>query len=201
MTRYVLGRFVGIIGVLFIVSIMIFLMIHTIPGGPFDAMPTTSEFREIPEHIREKLMAKYGLDKPLYVQYFRYMWAALRGDFGISFRYGEPVTDFISRSWPATAQLGLSAMAIGIPIGIGLGIVAALRPNTWLDYLTNVVVITTFVTPVFRYRHHEHHHFCGDIEVAAVGWMGGTQAVDPAHLRLCGRPDRRHGPLHAGQHG
>ncbi len=149
MTRYVLGRFAGIIGVLFIVSIMIFLMIHTIPGGPFDAMPTTSEFREIPEHIREKLMAKYGLDKPLYVQYFRYMWAALRGDFGISFRYGEPVTDFISRSWPATAQLGLSAMAIGIPIGIGLGILAALRPNTWLDYLTNVVVITTFVTPVF----------------------------------------------------
>ena len=149
MTRYVLGRFVGIIGVLFIVSIMIFLMIHSIPGGPFDAMPTTSEFREIPEHIREQLMAKYGLDKPLYVQYFRYMWAALRGDFGISFRYGEPVTDFISRSWPATAQLGLSAMAIGIPIGIGLGILAALRPNTWLDYATNVVVITTFVTPVF----------------------------------------------------
>ena len=144
-----LGRFAGIVGVLFIVSIMIFLMIHSIPGGPFDAMPTTSEFREIPEHIREKLMAKYGLDKPLYVQYFRYMWAALRGDFGISFRYGEPVTDFISRSWPATAQLGLSAMAIGIPIGIGLGILAALRPNTWLDYLTNVVVITTFVTPVF----------------------------------------------------
>ena len=149
MARYVLGRFVGIIGVLFIVSIMIFLMIHSIPGGPFDAMPTTSEFREIPEHIREKLMAKYGLDRPLYVQYFRYMWSALRGDFGISFRYGEPVTDFISRSWPATAQLGLSAMAIGIPIGIGLGILAALRPNTWLDYLTNVVVITTFVTPVF----------------------------------------------------
>ncbi|MXZ21707.1 MAG: ABC transporter permease [Caldilineaceae bacterium SB0665_bin_25] len=149
MARYVLGRFVGIIGVLFIVSIMIFLMIHSIPGGPFDAMPTTSEFREIPEHIREKLMAKYGLDKPLYVQYFRYMWAALRGDFGISFRYGEPVTDFISRSWPATAQLGLSAMAIGIPLGIGLGILAALRPNTWLDYATNVVVITTFVTPPF----------------------------------------------------
>lgn len=149
MARYVLGRFAGIIGVLFIVSIMIFLMIHSIPGGPFDAMPTTSEFREIPEHIREQLMAKYGLDKPLYVQYFRYMWAALRGDFGISFRYGEPVTDFISRSWPATAQLGLSAMAIGIPIGIGLGILAALRPNSWLDYLTNIVVITTFVTPVF----------------------------------------------------
>lgn len=149
MARYVLGRIVGIVGVLFIVSIMIFLMIHSIPGGPFDAMPTTSEFREIPEHIRQKLMEKYGLDKPLHVQYARYMWAALRGDFGISFRYGEPISQFISRTWPVTAQLGLSAMAIGVPIGIGMGILAALRPNTWLDYLTNIVVITTFVTPVF----------------------------------------------------
>ena len=58
MARYVLGRFVGIFGVLFIVSIMIFLMIHFIPGGPFDAMPTTSEYREIPEHIRQKLLGQ-----------------------------------------------------------------------------------------------------------------------------------------------
>ncbi len=149
MARYVLGRIVGIIGVLFFVSIMIFIMIHFIPGGPFDAMPTESEHRAIPEHIRQKLMEKYGLDKPLYVQYLRYMWAALRGDFGISFRYGEPISEFIGRTWPITAQLGLSAMAIGIPIGILMGVVAALRPNTWLDYLTNVIVITTFVTPVF----------------------------------------------------
>jgi len=149
MARYVLGRILWIIGVLFAVSIMIFLMIHTIPGGPFDAMPTESEHRDIPEHIRQRLLEKYGLDKPLHIQYIRYMGAALQGDFGISFRYGEPVTEFIGRTWVITAQLGLSAMAVGVPLGIALGILAALRPNTWLDYLTNLFVITTFVTPVF----------------------------------------------------
>lgn len=149
MARYVLGRITGIVVVLWVVSIMIFLMIHSIPGGPFDAMPTMSEHRAIPEHIRQQLLAKYGLDQPLPVQYVRYMWAALQGDFGISFRYGEPVTSVIGRTWYITMQLGLSAMAIGVPLGIGLGIVAALKPNTWLDYLTNVFVITTFVTPVF----------------------------------------------------
>jgi ABC-type dipeptide/oligopeptide/nickel transport system permease component len=135
--------------VLFIVSVMIFLMIHSIPGGPFDNMPSSSEHKAIPEHIRQQLLAKYGLDQPLFVQYLRYMGNALRGDFGISFRYGEPVTDFIGRTWVVTMQLGLSAMAIGVPIGVGLGILAAVRRNTWVDYLTSVLVVTTFVTPVF----------------------------------------------------
>ncbi len=149
MARYILGRLVGILGVLFIVSIMIFLMIHAIPGGPFDNMPTSAEHKAIPEHIRQQLLAKYGLDQPLPVQYINYMANALRGDFGISFRYGEPVTDFVARTWMVTMQLGLSALAIGVPIGIGLGILAAIRPNTWLDYVTSFLVVTTFVTPVF----------------------------------------------------
>ncbi|HMN27122.1 MAG TPA: ABC transporter permease [Caldilineaceae bacterium] len=149
MTRYILGRLAGILGVLLIVSIMIFLMMHTIPGGPFDNMPSTSEHKAIPEHIRQKLLAKYGLDQPLPIQYLRYMGSLLRGDFGISFRYGEPVGDFIGRTWGVTMQLGLASMAIGIPMGIALGILAAIRPNTWLDYLTSFVVVTTFVTPVF----------------------------------------------------
>jgi ABC-type dipeptide/oligopeptide/nickel transport system permease component len=149
MTRYILGRLIGIFGVLFVVSIMICLMIHAIPGGPFDNMPTSAEHKAIPEHIRQQLLAKYGLDQPLPVQYLRYMARALQGDFGISFRYGEPVMDFVARTWGVTMQLGLSAMAIGVPIGIGLGILAAIRPNTWLDYLTSFLVVTTFVTPVF----------------------------------------------------
>jgi peptide/nickel transport system permease protein len=149
MARYILGRIIGILGVLLVVSIMIFLMIHAIPGGPFDNMPTTTEHKAIPEHIRQQLLAKYGLDQPLPIQYLRYMSKLLVGDLGISFRYGEPVADFIGRTWGVTMQLGLAAMAIGVPIGIGLGILAAIRPNTWLDYLTSLLVVTTFVTPVF----------------------------------------------------
>jgi ABC-type dipeptide/oligopeptide/nickel transport system permease component len=144
-----LGRLVGIVGVLLAVSIMIFLIIHAIPGGPFDNSPAGKSEMPIPDHIRTALLAKYGLDQPLYQQYTNYMLNILRGDFGISFRTGEPVTTFIGRTWPATLQLGLIALLLGAPIGIGMGLLAALRPNSWLDYFTSSVVVLTFVTPTF----------------------------------------------------
>ena len=147
MVRYILGRLIGIAGVLFAVSIMIFLIMHAIPGGPFDNSPAGKSEMPIPEHIRAKLLAQYGLDQPLHVQYVRYMLNALRGDLGVSFRTGEPVTAFIARTWPITLTVGLIALAIGAPIGIGMGLLASLRPNTWLDYLTSSVVVLTFVTP------------------------------------------------------
>jgi ABC-type dipeptide/oligopeptide/nickel transport system permease component len=149
LARYILGRLVGVAGVLFAVSILIFLIIHAIPGGPFDNTPAGKSEMPIPEHIREKLLAKYGLDRPLYVQYFSYMGNALRGDLGVSFRTGEPVTEFIARTWPVTMTVGLIALAIGAPIGIGMGLLASLRPNSWLDYLTSSIVVLTFVTPTF----------------------------------------------------
>ena len=149
MFHYVLGRLVGIVGVLFAVSILIFLIVHTIPGGPFDNSPAGKSEMPIPEHIRTQLLAKYGLDQPLHIQYARYMLNALRGDFGVSFRTGEPVTAFVARTWPVTLVIGLIALAIGAPLGIGMGLLASLRPNTWLDYLTSSVVVLTFVTPTF----------------------------------------------------
>src|SRR3954469_13334390 len=105
MANYVLGRVIGIIGVLLAVSLMIFLIIHTIPGGPFDNSPAGKSEMPIPEHIRNQLLTKYGLDQPLYTQYVQYMLNALHGDFGVSFRTGEPVTSFISRTWPVTLYL------------------------------------------------------------------------------------------------
>lgn len=149
MLHYVVGRLVGIVGVLFAVSIMIFLIIHFIPGGPFDNSPGGKSEMPIPEHIREALLVKYGLDQPLHVQYTRYMLNVLRGDFGVSFRTGEPVTAFIGRTWPVTLFVGLIALAVGAPIGIGMGLLASLRPNSWLDYFTSSVVVLTFVTPTF----------------------------------------------------
>jgi ABC-type dipeptide/oligopeptide/nickel transport system permease component len=149
MLHYVLGRLAGIAGVLIAVSLMIFLIIHAIPGGPFDNSPAGKSEMPLPEHIRAQLLAKYGLDQPLHVQYARYMLNALRGDLGVSFRTGEPVTEFIARTWPVTLTIGLIALLAGAPLGIGLGLLAALRPNTWLDYLTSSIVVLTFVTPTF----------------------------------------------------
>jgi ABC-type dipeptide/oligopeptide/nickel transport system permease component len=122
-------------------------MMHAVPGGPFDVYQ--DQQIPLPEHIKENLYAKYQLDKPIYVQYLSYMGNVLQGDFGTSFRYGEPVTDFVKRSWPVTMKLGAITAALSIIIGLTTGIVSSLRPNTWLDYVTSVAVVTNIVTPTF----------------------------------------------------
>ena len=147
MARYVLGRVLGIIGVLIAVSIITFGMMHLVPGGPFDTSEKMQ--RPLPEYIRNALMQKYNLDKPVYVQYLSYMGKVLQGDFGVSFKYGDPVTEVIARGWPTTAKLGLIAIVLSVIVGLAMGLLAALRPNSWLDYLTSVTVVTWIVTPTF----------------------------------------------------
>jgi len=145
--RYFLIRIVGIIGVLIAVSMITFGMMHAVPGGPFD---TAADLQiPLPEHIRANLMSKYNLDKPLHIQYLSYMSKMLQGDLGTSFRYGEPVTVFVKRSWPVTMQLGLATAVIAVVVGLVMGILASLKPNTWLDYVTSVAVVTNIVTPTF----------------------------------------------------
>jgi len=145
--RYVLGRVLGIIGVLIAVSIITFGMMHLVPGGPFDTSEKMQ--RPLPEYIRNALMEKYNLDKPVYVQYLSYMGRVLHGDFGVSFKYGDPVTEVIARGWPTTAKLGLIAIVLSVIVGLAMGLLAALKPNSWLDYLTSVTVVTWIVTPTF----------------------------------------------------
>lgn len=147
MLRYILSRLIGIAAVLIGVSLITFLFMHAVPGGPFDA--TQRQEIPVPEHIRAALMAKYNLDKPLYQQYLSYIANALRGDWGISFRFGEPVTAFIARSWPVTIQLGLVTLAVALVVGLSMGVLAALWPNSWVDYLTSLAVVTNLVTPTF----------------------------------------------------
>lgn len=147
MLRYILSRLIGIAAVLIGVSLITFLFMHAVPGGPFDA--TQRQEIPVPEHIRAALMAKYNLDKPLYQQYLSYVANTLRGDWGVSFRFGEPVTAFIARSWPVTIQLGLVTLAVALVVGVTMGMLAALWPNSWVDYLTSLAVVTNLVTPTF----------------------------------------------------
>lgn len=147
MARYIVGRLVGIIGVLFAVSIVTFLMMHAVPGGPFDA--AQSQQVPIPKEVREALARKYHLDEPLYRQYLSYMGGVLRGDFGTSFRFGEPVTEFLARSWPVTIKLGMITLALSTFVGLLMGIAAALRPGSWLDMIASVAIVTFIVAPTF----------------------------------------------------
>ena len=102
MTAFILRRLVSTVVTFFIVSMIIFLMMHSIPGGPFDGgeMP-------LPPAVRDKMMAQYGLDQPLYVQYFKYMSGVLRLDFGVPFQApGETVLSLIGDAWVPSLVLG-----------------------------------------------------------------------------------------------
>jgi ABC-type dipeptide/oligopeptide/nickel transport system permease component len=145
MTGFILRRLVSAVVTFFIVSMIIFLMMHSIPGGPFDGgeMP-------LPPAVREKMMAQYGLDQPLYVQYFKYMSGVLRLDFGVPFQSpGETVLSLIADAWVPSLVLGGLGVLIGAPLGILLGIAAALNRNTWIDYLASATATIGLTVPVF----------------------------------------------------
>lgn len=145
MGRYLVGRIGGIIVVLLIVSVVIFLLMHAIPGGPFD-----EDKVPLSPAAKANYLAKYGLDKPLPEQYLRYMANALRGDFGIPFQSPtETVTGLIARTWPVSASLGLVTLIIGIPLGFLLGVLAASRQNTWVDYVASSTSTLGLTVPNF----------------------------------------------------
>lgn len=145
MLGYILRRLVSVAVTFFVVSLIIFLMMHSIPGGPFDAndMPVSAA-------VRAKLMAQLGLDQPLHVQYLRYMWGVLQFDFGVPYQSpGETVVQLLSRAWIPSLVLGGLGVLIGAPLGILLGMAAALNRNTWIDYLASAFATIGLTIPVF----------------------------------------------------
>ncbi|HVX72515.1 MAG TPA: ABC transporter permease [Devosia sp.] len=145
MTGFILRRTLSMLVTFIVVSIVIFLMMHSIPGGPFDGyeMP-------LPDNIKQKLMAQLGLDRPLWEQYLRYMWGVLHLDFGVPYQSpGETVMGLVAHAWLPSLTLGGLGILVGAPIGILLGMAAALRRNSWVDYLASAVATLGLTIPVF----------------------------------------------------
>ncbi|MEI7771527.1 MAG: ABC transporter permease [Chloroflexales bacterium] len=145
MIRYLIGRVGGLILVFLMVSVVAFLLMHSIPGGPFDELNMP-----LPPAAKANILAKYGLDKPLYEQYLRYMGNALRGDFGISFQSpDETVIQLIARTWPVSIALGGATVILAMGTGLVLGTVAAIRQNTWVDYVVTTIATLGLTVPNF----------------------------------------------------
>lgn len=130
MFSFVLKRCFGSLLVIFFIVTFCFFMMRVAPGGPFD------QDRALSPEIRKNIEAKYHLDEPLAKQYFRYAGDVFfRFDLGPSFKYsGRSVNEFISEGFPYTFELSLNALIIAILIGVGSGLLAALRQNTPIDY-------------------------------------------------------------------
>ena len=130
MLHYIFRRLLGAIPTLFIIVAVSFFMVRMAPGGPFD------KERKVPAEVGAKLMEQYHLDEPLPQQFLRYLGGLAQGDFGPSFKYKDfTVSELIWQGFPTSLALGLSAIAIAVLIGVTLGIFAALRQNSWIDYL------------------------------------------------------------------
>jgi len=127
--KYSLNRLFWIVLVLIAVAFITFSLMHLVPGGPWDRE------KELAPQVIENLNKKYGLDQPYFVQFGRYMWNVLQGDLGVSYTYQDRgVTEILMDGLPKTATLGGVAFLIAILIGVPLGMAAALKQNSIIDY-------------------------------------------------------------------
>ena len=131
MTAYVLRRLFQMLPVLLLASFAIFAMIYAVPGGPVAVIVGENAG---PEEIAAAIQ-RYGLDRPMVVQYADWLGRAMMGDFGLSLHSRQPVVQLIGERMPATLQLALAAIFVALIIGIPVAIASAVRPNSWLDRL------------------------------------------------------------------
>jgi ABC-type dipeptide/oligopeptide/nickel transport system permease component len=149
MGRYILIRLAAMVGVLFAVSLITFFLMKAVPSGPFDMMAINSS-QIIPKEVKEILEKKFGLDRPVWEQYLSYILNAIKLDFGYSFFYtGMTVAEIFRSQWPYSIQLGLMTMGFSIIVGMGLGIAAAMRQGTWVDFLGTGVALFCLAMPSF----------------------------------------------------
>ncbi len=130
MLRFILSRLLSSAPTIFIVMTLSFFMIRLAPGGPFNLE------RPLAPEVLANLNAVYHLDQPVWKQYVFYLWNVLHGDFGPSFVYKDyTVSELIMQALPYSLVLGAWALVIAVFGGIALGVYAALRQNSWADYL------------------------------------------------------------------
>jgi oligopeptide transport system permease protein len=128
MWAYVIKRIMHGAGVLFAVATLTFIIMHAVPGGPFDGD------KKLPPEIIANIEAKYHLDRPLPVQYGLYLKGLLQGELGPSYKYlGRDVADILRDTFPVSLTLGLAAVLVVIGLGIPAGIISAYRPHSLLD--------------------------------------------------------------------
>jgi len=167
--RFIASRLLQSILALFVVVSATFFMLRAAPGGPF-----TSEKAVTPE-ILHNLEAHYGLNQPLWRQYVGYLGNLAHGDLGPSFKYANrTVNEIVAEKFPVSAELGAESLAIALLGGIGLGILAAIRRNTWIDYVASTFGMIGISVPTF---------VIGPLAVLAfaihIGWFNASGWYTP----------------------
>jgi peptide/nickel transport system permease protein len=145
MREYLLKRVLLIVPTLFLVSILVFMLMHMRSGDVVIQMLEGYAYAETVEALRREL----GLDKPLHEQYLTWIGGVLQGDLGRSLWTKEPILVEFARRFPVTLELTFLTILVSVTFGIGVGILSAVRQETWIDYLGRVVAILALAVPYF----------------------------------------------------
>ncbi len=158
---YILRRLLILIPTLFMVSFLVFLVMHLVPGDIIDIMQARMLEESGPGTILDRVALEqiYDLDKPLHIQYGRWLGVlpradgsrsgVLQGDLGVSWHFKETVTELVAQKWPVTLQLGFMGLIIAQILALPTGVFSALRQDTWGDYITRSFAILCVSIPSF----------------------------------------------------
>jgi len=178
MAVYIFKRLLWLIPVLFFISLVTFVLMHSIEGGPWD-----DEERPLSPTVIENLKQKYGWDEPVWKQYVTFVTNAVQGDLGVSYtRQDQPVTDIILTGMRVTGVLGLFSLGVAVVVGVSLGVLSATHRNRPLDYLGVLwasagsavpsFVLAIFLIYVFGVKLHWLPTFGWDVRHGIVpGWI------------------------------
>ncbi|MES2709527.1 MAG: ABC transporter permease subunit [Verrucomicrobiota bacterium] len=177
MLRFTLSRLVQAIVVVFVVFTLTFFMIRLAPGSPF----ATGE-KQMPEEVMEMMKRSYGMNKPVYQQYFGAIGNYLQGDFMPSMKYeGRANAKIILDAFPVSLTIGISALLIALGIGLPAGIIAAVKRNTFLDYSAMSLALIGICLPTFVMGPFLALYFGIKLEWFNVaGWFSPTDWVLPS---------------------
>jgi ABC-type dipeptide/oligopeptide/nickel transport system permease component len=146
MVQFLVKRFIGLLFVLLGVTFITFILGYFAPGDPIALMLGQHFDRTLYNELRHQ----YGLDLPWYQQYFNFLGNLVKLDFGYSFKYqSRPVWDILKDGVPTSVELGLWALFVQVIIGVPLGIISALRANSWIDTTNQTVMLTFYAIPTF----------------------------------------------------
>jgi peptide/nickel transport system permease protein len=150
MTTYILRRLIQAVFVLIIVTLLVFFIMRLLPGDPLIIyLAQSADVQAMDPAMLDTLRHKYGLDKPIIIQYFNWVGNIFQGDFGESIFYHEKVGRLMLERFPVTAYLGVLALIVGSITGLTAGLLAAVRRGKWLDKIITPLTYIGITIPVF----------------------------------------------------
>lgn len=175
MAKYIARRLVISLITLWLLATACFFLLRVLPGNPFQ----TDKLLTV--EMQEKMIAYYGLDKPLLEQYLTYMGSLLQGDMGYSLKYtNRTVNSIIAQSFPVSASLGLRALAVAVPVGLLLGIISARKRGKAVDYICVLISVLGVSIPSFIMGTFLQYIFAVKLQILPIAqWKTGLHMVLP----------------------